>query len=1709
MKTLITSCIFCLAGSLLAALVPTSGATAQAQPPSAVSFSRDVRPILATRCFSCHQGARLSGGYLMTDFQSMLDGGDSGQPAIVAEDPDASYLLELVTPVDGQAEMPPDEPSLTDAEINTIRQWITEGAINDYSGRTSAWSADDPPRYHRQPVVTSIDYAPNGQLLAVSGFQEVLLLETANLANENPESAVPGSAIVGRLVGLSSRIESVCFSPDGTRLAVAGGNPGEFGEVQIWNVADRELQLSKIVTHDTLSGINWSPDGKLICFGCKDNSVRAVDASTGQQVLFQQTHEDWIRDTVFSVDGSQLVSVARDMSCKLTDVATQRFIDNISSITPGVLKGGLSSVARHPERDEVVIGGADGVPKVYRMNRITKRVIGDDANLVRLLPGLPGRIQSVAVSRDGKRIAAASSLNGRGSVKVFSYEFDPTVSDELKAILAKLPGRWTAEERQQVETYTSSDVREIAMLDVADSGIYSVAFSPDGTLVACGGADGLIRLMKCETGQLLARVGPAKLQREPPAGSSMVASNFRFGFDGESGGSDPRDNPLSGAVRLEVSPAEITFDSLTDYAQLVITATLPDGSQQDVTHSVSIDCDASVVQCADSLVQVVDNGQTELLIQVADQSVTVPVTVELPDSPLVPEFARDINPVLTKLGCNAGTCHGSAGGKQGFKLSLRGYDPLHDVRALSDDMSARRVNIAWPDDSLMLLKPSAAVPHAGGQLFRPGDKYYNLIHHWISRGAALKPDSPRVSGIELFPANPVLADADSMQQFRVVATWTDGVRRDVTREAFIEIGNNEVAAASESLVTGLRRGETPILARYEGAYTATTLTVMGNREGFVWSQPEAWTEIDRLVAEKWNRMKIVPAGLCSDFEFVRRIHLDLTGLPPAPAAVEKFRSDTRPDQIKRDELIDSLIGTDAFVEHWSNKWADLLQVNRKYLGPDGAGAFRDWIRQQVRTNRPYDEFAYELLTASGSNRQSPAASYYKIHRTPADMMENTTHLFLATRFNCNKCHDHPFERWTQDQYFETAAFFAEVNLQRDPSSGDKTIGGSAVEGARPLYEVVTDDGTGELTHDRTGESVQPQFPFPCEYQVNANASRREQLASWITSPDNPYFATSYVNRLWGYLTGVGLIEPLDDIRAGNPPTNPELLEYLRHEFLQSDFDIRHIIGLICKSRVYQLSIEANPYNADDTVNYSRARPRRLPAEVLFDSIHAAVGSELKIPGVPPGTRAAALPDSGVALPSGFLSTLGRPARESVCECERSSELQLGSVLALVSGPDVSRAINDSENALAQLVESEGDDQRLVNQIYLRLLNRPASETEIEYTVAEFSTIGTDHEQLVEQRDMRQELVARQLPQLEAEREQAMVETRERLEATIQKLDPALPEKEAAREQAIARTRQALDEYEAGEQGFIAWQHRQLHEIHWHPLVTRFESAAGRTATYLDDRSLLISGASGQDVYTLATATDLTGMSAVRLEMLPHESLKNGGPGLAHNGNLVLTEFQMSVAHPDRPDEWQAVEFASALANFEQPAYPVANAINGMTDNGSGWALLGSQGKSSWATFQLKLPVGYSAGTLLKFTVHQNHDDEHQIGRMRIAVTRYHGQTGLGLDEYLLSQLAQPVEQRAKDTESALRDSFRKSDSRFAELEQASQEASKPLEIDSSIVALREKLERVSQPIPADATLERLQADVAMSQSQLANRRLTAAQDLAWALINSPAFLFNR
>ena len=1170
--------------------------------------------------------------------------------------------------------------------------------------------------------------------------------------------------------------------------------------------------------------------------------------------------------------------------------------------------------------------------------------------------------------------------------------------------------------------------------------------------------------------------------------------------------------PGAKIVSLEIAPAAVKLQGCFDAVQLLVTAKLANGETVDVTRLTTYAVAApSAAITATGQIAPLANGKTSFTATVAGKSAKAALEVVGYDPHAKVDFIRDVNPVLAQLGCSAGACHGAKDGKAGFKLSLRGYDPIFDVRSLVDDHAGRRMNFASPDDSLMLLKSTGAVPHEGGQRTKFDDKYYRIMRAWIADGAKLDLTTPRVTRIEVTPQNPVLQAIGSKQQMRIIATYADGRQRDVTAEGFIESGNQDVALTERGgLVTTLRRGEAPVLARYEGNYAATTVTVMGDRSGFAWSEPEQWNKIDGFTAAKWQRMKILPSGLCTDDEFLRRIYLDLTGLPPSAAEVREFLADTRPARVKRDAVIDRLIGSSDYVDHWSNKWADLLQVNRKFLGEEGAKGFRDWIRQEIAANTPYDQFAKKILTATGSNRENPAASYYKVLRTPTETMENTTHLFLATRFNCNKCHDHPFERWTQDQYYQMSAFFARIDLKKDPAAGNKTIAGTAVEGAKPLYEIAYDKDEGEVTHDRTGQVTPPDFPYAAKVPAAPaeNFTRREALAAWMTSPDNRYFALSYVNRMWGYLLGVGLIDPLDDIRAGNPPSNPELLAWLTQEFVQSGFDIHLLQRIIVQSRTYQLSLSTHRWNADDRTNYSHAIARRLPAEVLFDAVLRVTGSVPNFPGVKAGTRAAQLPDSAIDVPSGFLASLGRPVRESACECERSGDLGLGSIMALLSGPAVSNAINDPKNELARLATTATDDRTLVNEIFLRTLNRHATPKEADSTLASWKTIRGQDTQLAAALAEREAWWTPLYAQKEKERELAITAA---TAAVAERADEIAPQVAAAaqkRDEKIAAETASLAAYESALAAKLSAWETALDTARlgtgWVPLTAKTANANNQVKlTKLPDGSYLASGPVANNVsYTLAVETKLEKITGFLLEVLPHESLPAFGPGRAA-GNFVLTELTVRRNQTD-------LKFTDARADFSQKNFDVKTAINGKIEGGQdGWAVSNKYGVPHYARFSLAEPVGEAGGITLNFILQHQFRDGFSIGRFRLWATTSSAPLELGLPAEVIAALKTPAGDRTPAHQATLAAYHRSTDAALLNQQQALYKAKIPVPEDPKLKELKAALAAAEQPIAIDPKLAQLRADAALSQTQLANQRLTGAQDLAWAIINNPSFLFNR
>jgi hypothetical protein len=664
------------------------------------------------------------------------------------------------------------------------------------------------------------------------------------------------------------------------------------------------------------------------------------------------------------------------------------------------------------------------------------------------------------------------------------------------------------------------------------------------------------------------------------------------------------------------------------------------------------------------------------------------------DAPV--SFRRDVLPVLTRAGCNAGACHGTPTGKNGFRLSLRGYDPALDLFTLTREAAGRRIDRIDPAASAILAKATAAAPHEGGKRFDRDSPEYRILHNWIARGAADDAASPPVH-LELTPADAILDEPVREQPLQVIARFGDGSSRDVTHLARFAVADEAIAEVSGGVVRSRQPGEAAVTAEYMGRMAVAVVLFRGPAPDRTWPNPPAVNFIDSHVFAKLRKLRVEPSPLSTDEEFVRRVHLDAIGRLPTLEAVRAFLADRDPK--KRERLIDSLVERPEFADWWGLKWADRLGVNQRFVGKIGAVKYGEWVRQQIAANVPEDELARRVLTAAGGNYSSPPAGFYRRLRDPGTRAEEVAQLFLGVRMQCAKCHNHPGERWTQDDYYGLAAFFARVSYRDGPffiQLYDKE-------------ETVLANRSGEAVHPRTGAAVPPTFPGGTPANIPDGEDRRVAFARWLTAPDNPFFARAAANRIWFHLFGRGLVEPVDDARITNPPSHPALLDALAAELKAHGHDRKHLIRTILRSRTYQLSSKPTPTNAADERNFARYPVRRLAAEQLLDAVADATGVPERFPNLPAGTTAARLPDGEYKHP--FLEAFGRPARAMACECERDPDTALGQALHLVGGSTVDAKVRHDAGRAARLAASTLTPEAIADELFLAILSRRPTAAE--------------------------------------------------------------------------------------------------------------------------------------------------------------------------------------------------------------------------------------------------------------------------------------------------------------------------------------------------------------------------------------------------------------
>ena len=684
-------------------------------------------------------------------------------------------------------------------------------------------------------------------------------------------------------------------------------------------------------------------------------------------------------------------------------------------------------------------------------------------------------------------------------------------------------------------------------------------------------------------------------------------------------------------------------------------------------------------------------------------------------------FRRQVMGVLSTGGCNTGSCHGLPSGRGGFRLSLWGHDPAADYVQLTRDALGRRADRLHPDSSLVLLKALGLVAHEGGRRFAPESPEAGTLRAWLAQGLRDDPpDLPALTGLDVTPDARVLYDPERRQQLTVRARFADGSGGDVTRLTVFSSSDPAVARAGPTgLVEFNTAGEVAVLCRYLDQVRSVRLTCLKPRPGFRWPDAPENNDVDRHVFAKLKLLGIAPSDLCTDAEFVRRAYLDVCGRLPTPDETRAFVSS--PDPGKRSRLTDTLLARPEYADFWALKWADILRVRKTNIQPHGVRIYHSWLRTAVRDDAPFDGLARALLTSQGHSYLDGPVNFYCVVREPKnagdlvqhDLAETTSQVFLGVRMQCAKCHNHPFERWTQDDYHGLAAFFAQVKQHREgkhPGVGNPEH--------RPV-SITLDPNAPPAVQPRTGKPVPARFLGGPAPDVARGQDPRAHLAAWLTRADNPFFARAVANRVWHHLMGRGIVDPVDDFRDSNPPVNDELLDALAREFVANGFRVKPLVRLVMNSRTYQLSTRPNESNKDDGKYFSHVYVKPLTAEVMLDALCDVTGVPEKYEGVPLGTRAVQLPDGEVITSPGrylnyerhpFMKTFGQPAREVVCECARENEYTLAQALELMNGRTLTGKLTRPDNRLGRLLADKTlSDRQVLDELYLAALSRPPSD----------------------------------------------------------------------------------------------------------------------------------------------------------------------------------------------------------------------------------------------------------------------------------------------------------------------------------------------------------------------------------------------------------------
>ena len=748
-------------------------------------------------------------------------------------------------------------------------------------------------------------------------------------------------------------------------------------------------------------------------------------------------------------------------------------------------------------------------------------------------------------------------------------------------------------------------------------------------------------------------------------------------------------------VEINVYPENIDLSNSRDRQRVIVQARFADGITEDVTEQATLTAvNAEVLRKDGYTFYPKTDGETTVNVEYQGKAIQIPVKVQ--NAEVIPpiSYTLDVMPIFLKTNCNTGSCHGAARGKDGFRLSLYGFDINGDYTRITRDFSSRRINLAFPEDSLLLTKGAGVVPHTGGTRFRKGDELYETVHEWLRSGALLdQGEIPTVTKVDIYPKGAVLNGEGAQQKISVRAYYSDGTDRDVTHLAYFSSNNdNSAVIEQDGVVTAQNRGEAFIMARFDTHTVGTHFIVLPKNLQFAWNELPENNYIDGHMHNKLKNLRIIPSELCTDEEFIRRVTLDVTGRLPTVEEYNAFLANV--DPTKREKLVDELLTRKEFVEIWVMKWAELLTIRTtNQISYKSMLLYYTWLQERVANNVPMNVMVQELLGSNGGTFANAATNYYQNETNTLKVAENVAQVFMGMRMQCAQCHNHPFDRWTMDDYYSFAAFFSQIGRKR---------------GEDPREIIVFNSGSGDVRHPVGNRVMAPKF-LGGETPDVAGKDRRQVMANWLASDENPFFAQNLSNIVWAHFFGKGIIQEVDDVRVSNPPVNKELIDALSEKLRGYNYDFKKLVRDICTSRAYQLSTKTNETNEKDTTNFSHATLRRMRAEVLLDAITQVTTTSNKFPGLPSGARAVQIANGNTS--TYFLTTFGRAKRETVCSCEVKMEPNLSQALHMLNGDTVNAKITQGGLVTTRLGE-EVPHEKIIEEIYIRCMTRKPTEKEL-------------------------------------------------------------------------------------------------------------------------------------------------------------------------------------------------------------------------------------------------------------------------------------------------------------------------------------------------------------------------------------------------------------